>query len=261
MPMLRADRRSVLCLLCLRCLLCRLCLRCLRCLKCLLCLLCLRCLRCPHRDYSYFDRDFRYTVTVTTQSGTTHSSSLSAELVTPQCIHANLSVCVMPKWYDGYDGSAKLYPTALCKIPLSFAGGANLSTNEGYSVNVTLEIGSQYNVTEQVSTFVPATSLDIVNASAPGSELPAPVYVTQEKLADDMRAWYDIPSTTKVSSEARPQAYGILQNPTIGGGSYRPEDLSTAYMLNGISQDLLGQVRHLRHHFLDHFFPTQFQAR
>ena len=29
---------------------------------------------------------------------------------------------------------------------------------EGYSINVTLEIGSQYNVTEQVSTFVPATT-------------------------------------------------------------------------------------------------------
>ena len=61
-----------------------------------------------------------------------------------------------------------------------------------------------------------------------------------------MRGWYDVPTTSTVSAAARPQAYGILQNPTHGDGSYRPEDLSTAYMLNGISQDLLDQA-----HFLE----------
>lgn len=184
-----------------------------------------------------------YTVTVTTQSGTTHSSSIHADSVTPSCIHYNQSVCEIDS--DGI--SAKLYPSAVCKVPVFFLPGSpNLTTNEGYSINITLEIGSRYNVTEQVSTFVPATRPDIVFASVPGYELPAPVYVTQEKLADDMRDWYDIPSTTKVSLAARPQAYGILQNPTIGASSYRPEDLSTAYMLNGISQDLLSQA-----HFLE----------
>eukprot|EP00041_Stephanoeca_diplocostata_P028824 m.834170 g.834170 ORF g.834170 m.834170 type:complete len:1072 (+) comp23444_c0_seq4:147-3362(+) len=168
-----------------------------------------------------------FSVTFVSSSGDTMTSAGLAP--GPNCFSSKKQVCVA-----GADGSnrsdpstysTRTYPYTYCQLAMP---NTILSATGRYTIRVAMHLNDSSIHSVFVSTLVPG------EGSAASSLQNTTFYASQVKYPNAMRKWYNMSTSDVVNISTRPQAFGILQYPSLSGGSYGATDLNSFLAAAGI---------------------------
>eukprot|EP00041_Stephanoeca_diplocostata_P033839 m.1129089 g.1129089 ORF g.1129089 m.1129089 type:complete len:460 (+) comp24415_c0_seq10:177-1556(+) len=133
------------------------------------------------------------------------------------CTSTNFRVCAQN---SNGESTSVLYPQVLCLVPVATAERFVFSTGQTFDVAVTLNFVDGSSTAPQTVTNV------LVSEDGLSRTAPVPLFQTLPKVADSMRTYFNVPSTSTATENSLPQAIAILQPPLYASGSFSLDDLA-----------------------------------